>query len=493
MQESLYSTYMEELCAVTKTSDACSLLARAAQKCSGACFATTLLISVDGRTLVLIEPNQHANGLPVEIEIGNMEDPLCYCVQSAQSMFYMLQLGAVPKSINRLLERGQKMCRAVTLHPLIAPGKKVIGALVCFFEEDSKPDDKMEPLLLYGSAIIAGFQERTHFDQMMRGYETDLSRAGSKAVAERMPSDEILGISDAMQGIKKIVMKAAAADVPILITGETGTGKSLIANIIHKYSNRCNGPFTEINCGAISENLLESELFGHRKGSFSGATSDYPGLFRSAEGGTVFLDEIGEMPVHLQSVLLHVLQEHKVRPVGSTEVFPINVRIIAATNIDLEKAMQEGLFRRDLFHRIAVVAIDIPPLAERKEDIVPLSKMFFEHFCKKHHKNGLKMSQLFIDFLLSHDYEGNVRELSYLIERTVMLSEDMDIDNSLEGITSNVHMPSLNLDEYIKEKEKNFIESCFLMCNNDLNMCASVLGIHPRTLQRRFRKYGLNG
>jgi Nif-specific regulatory protein len=484
---------MEELCGATSTGDACTLLARKVGRSSGASFVAIFLLNFEGRTLVLVEPHKHANGQSIEIQIGNLEDPLCYCVQSGQPVYYTLKVGILPESINRFTEQMQRVYRSVIMHPLIAPGKKVIGVLVCFFEESSRTDVQLGAICLYGSAIIARFQEKAYVEQLVQNYENDISLISSKNNSQNIPSDEIVGISESIRSIKNIVIKSANTDVPILITGDTGTGKSLIAKVIHKYSNRCNGPFTEINCGAIPESLLESELFGHRKGSFSGATSDYPGLFRSADGGIVFLDEIGEMPVNLQSVLLHVLQEHKVRPVGSTEVFPVNVRIVAATNKNIEKAMQEGFFRRDLYHRLAVVRLAIPSLAERKEDIIPLARMFFKHFCQKHQKNTLKISQRFIEYLLSRNYEGNIRELSYIIERSVMLSEGIELDISFENRASNARMPFLHLDKYISTKEKEFIESCFLLCGNDLNLCATVLGVHQKTLLRRLRKYGMNG
>lgn len=494
MQEQFIPTLMMELCKAVEASDACSLLARAVAKHCGAWAVGVFLLDVEGRALVLTEPHRVGSAPAAEIKVDDLDDPLCYCVKTGNSVCYSPPAGMLPKSISQLANHSSEKCRGALVHPLIAPGKKMLGALICLFKEGRPENEiRIETLCLYGSAVIDRFLEKRRVEQIVLAYKEDILRMGEKRTAASIPSDEILGTSEAMQTVRTVVMKAAVTDAPILITGATGTGKSLVAKVVHKYSNRCNGPFTEINCGAIPESLLESELFGHRKGSFSGATSDYDGLFRSAEGGTVFLDEIAEMPFHLQSVLLHVLQEHKVRPVGSTEVYPVNVRIVAATNKDLEKAMQEGAFRRDLYHRIAVVAISIPPLAERKEDIIPLTKMFFKHFCQKYHRHDLKMSQELIEKLLYHDYEGNTRELSHVIERSVMLSEqfEMDVETGNWNVSHDKNI-EIGLEKYLQDQESKFIQTCFSLCNSDWNLCASVLGIHPKTLLRKFKKYDLH-
>ena len=493
MQDDGIPILMAEMCGAAEAGDASNLLARTVARHCGAWAVGVFLLDVEGRALIQTGPRQPENVPVARIMVDNLDDPLCYCVQTGKSVYYSPPAGLWPESVRQLAGDSSEKCTMALVHPLVAPGKKIIGGLICLFKEKrAKEEIQIEVLCLYGSAIVDSLLEKRRAEQVMQEYREDMHRMSAKRTST-IPDDAIVGISEVMRHVRNVVMKAAVTDASILVTGDTGTGKSLIAKVAHKYSNRCNGPFTEINCGAISETLLESELFGHKKGSFSGASSDYAGLFRSAEGGTVFLDEIAEMPVHLQSVLLHVLQEHKVRPIGSTEVFPIDVRIIAATNKNLEKAMQEGTFRRDLYHRIAVVAISIPPLAQRKEDIIPLANMFFKHFRQKYHRQDLKMTQAFIEKLLSHDYAGNTRELSSIVERSVMLSEEvaMDVDAGNSNGFYDRSM-SMNLEEYIRDKEKQFIRCCFSLYNGDWGLCANALGIHPKTLLRKVKKYGLH-
>src|SRR6266704_490059 len=202
-------------------------------------------------------------------------------------------------------------------------------------------------------------------------------------LGEELTVNELIGSSEAMQKVKEIIGKVAAADSPVLIEGESGTGKELVAAAIHRLSSRAKRPFIPVNCSAIPQDLLESEFFGHVRGAFSGAVSDALGLFRGADEGTIFLDEIAELPPPLQVKLLRVLQEMQVRPVGSTKAFPVDVRVIAATNRDLERAMTEGSFRQDLFYRLNVVRVTLPPLRERREDIPSLINHFLRRFNKR--------------------------------------------------------------------------------------------------------------
>ena len=220
-----------------------------------------------------------------------------------------------------------------------------------------------------------------------------------------------------MQRIFTIVRRAAPSDVPVLITGESGTGKGLVARAIHRYSGRQAGPFVSINCGAIPENLLESELFGHEKGSFTGAHMQRKGRIESAEGGVLFLDEIGELPLSLQVKLLHVLQEQRIVRVGGREEIAVNARVIAATNRDLSQAIQAGAFREDLFYRLQVVTIVVPPLRDRGEDIVLLAHAMLRQYGNELKKKIAGFTPQAIKAIEGHDWPGNVRELENRIKR----------------------------------------------------------------------------
>ena len=214
----------------------------------------------------------------------------------------------------------------------------------------------------------------------------------------------------------------ASSDVSVLIQGESGTGKELFAQALHQASTRKHQPFVAINCGAIPENLLESELFGHSKGAFTGAVNAHSGLFQSAEGGTLFLDEIGDMPLSLQVKVLRALQERVIRPVGSTQQIPINVRLISATHRNLQIEMQENRFREDLYYRINVVNLELPSLANRREDISLLAHLFLTRFSKSHHKNAKSFAPDALDSLIQAPWPGNIRQLQNVIEQTVVLA-----------------------------------------------------------------------
>jgi DNA-binding NtrC family response regulator len=308
---------------------------------------------------------------------------------------------------------------------------------------------------------------------------------------------ELMGFSARIQKVKETIGKVAPGDTAVLIEGESGTGKELVATAIHKSSGRSKGPFVPINCAAIPSDLIESELFGHQKGAFSGATSDSRGLFRSAHGGTVFLDEIGEMPMNLQPKLLRVLQEKEVRPVGSTQVHPIDVRIIAATNQNLEAAVQAGRFRQDLYFRLNVVRIEPPPLRHIKEDIPALVM----HCVRKlNHRFGRQISSIAPDAmaaLTAYDFPGNVRELENILERAYALGASgeikfADLPSLIKDFKSPV-VPSENISaSTLDDLERELIVTTLRTHLNDKEKAAQVLGLSERTLYRRLKKLGVN-
>jgi two-component system, NtrC family, response regulator AtoC len=307
--------------------------------------------------------------------------------------------------------------------------------------------------------------------------------------------------SDVMRQILGTVDQVAPFESSVLITGESGTGKELMAREIHLRSQRAEGPFVAINCGAMPEGLLESELFGHAKGAFTGASVEKPGLFEEADNGTLFLDEIGGMPASLQVKLLRVLDEDEIRRVGENFKRRTSVRILAATNEDLEKAIKTGTFREDLFYRLNVMRIHLPPLRERTEDIVPLVERFVEVF---NEKMGLKVRRINVEAqeaLLNCQWKGNVRELQNVVERSMILSSGDSIN--LEDLPADVRGASakapaiaadegtLSLKKTVKEMERSLIARALNRTGGNRSQAASLLEISYPSLLQKIKEYGL--
>lgn len=305
----------------------------------------------------------------------------------------------------------------------------------------------------------------------------------------------LLGKSQAMLEIFDLLERIAPAQSSVLITGESGTGKEVIARSIHQLSPRSQMPFIAVNCTAIPENLLESELFGHAKGSFTGADRNKKGLFQEAEGGTLFLDEIGDMDPSLQAKILRVLQERKIRPVGENRDIEINVRVLAATHKDLKKAIREGLFREDLFYRLNVIPVHVPPLRNRKEDIPLLIQSFLTKYSALNHSNVRSISAAALHLLIERPWPGNVRELENLIERLVVLCRNSQIDEtdipSLEtsGIEDFYGTMIQDLPTF-ENLEKRYMQYVLAKTGGKKDKTAQILGINRRTLYRKEREYG---
>ncbi|WP_456402713.1 sigma-54-dependent transcriptional regulator [Persephonella sp.] len=305
---------------------------------------------------------------------------------------------------------------------------------------------------------------------------------------------DIIAESPQMKSILETVKKIAPFDTTVLITGESGTGKEMIANFIHKNSLRSEKPFIAINCGAIPPDLLESELFGYKKGAFTGANTDKKGILEEAEGGTIFLDEIGELPLDLQVKLLRVLQENEIKPLGSNKPKKIDVRFIAATNRDLKKMIEEGKFREDLYYRINVIPIHIPPLRERKEDIIPLSSFFIQKYCSKYGLKLKKLSDEAVSKLMEYDFPGNVRELENIIERAVLTTEG-EVIKDLEIGVSKRYKPHFSLKPFKvakEEFEKNYLKNLLEYVGNNISKASDVSGITRAQLYRMLKKYNIN-
>jgi two-component system response regulator HydG len=322
-----------------------------------------------------------------------------------------------------------------------------------------------------------------------------------RVVAEKRGFEELIGASPAMQGLYELVERAAPSDASVLLTGESGTGKEVVARALHRRSQRSGGPFVAVNAAALPDNLLESELFGHAKGAFTDARSARDGLFVKASGGTLFLDEIGELPLPLQPKLLRALEEHRVRPVGSDDEVAVDVRILSATNRDLETAVEERRFREDLYYRINVIHIGVPPLRARGGDILLLAEHFLERFAAQSQKRSNGFTDAAAARLLEYPWPGNVRELSNSIERAVALSradhiDDSDLPDKVRAYqASHVLLSSRDPSELVslEEVERRYVERVVEATQGNKSEAARILGLDRKTLQRKLERYKVEG
>jgi two-component system response regulator PilR (NtrC family) len=315
---------------------------------------------------------------------------------------------------------------------------------------------------------------------------------------------DLLGKSAAMQRVFELAKKVAPTRTNVLITGESGTGKELVARALHFASTRAKAPFVAINCGAIPEALLESELFGHVKGSFTGATTDRQGLFLSADSGTLFLDEIGELAPSLQVKLLRVLQERRVKPVGGTQEREIDVRVVAATNRDLEGEVARGTFRQDLFYRLNVIEIRLPPLRHRREDIPMLVDHFVGKYSREHDKAVRGVSKAALAALCDYDFPGNIRELENLVERAIALESTGELQRdsfpalrtssrTLAAASASDELPAdgIDLDRVLGDLERDLLLKALRRSEGVRNAAARILGITFRSLRYRLAKHAI--
>ena len=323
-------------------------------------------------------------------------------------------------------------------------------------------------------------------------------------LGEQLRMSELVGVSRAMEAVKGMIVRVAPADSPVLIEGESGTGKELVAAAIHRLSVRASGPFITVNCSAVPSDLLESEFFGHVRGAFSGAVADTLGLFRSAHGGTIFLDEVAELTPALQVKLLRVLQEKDVRPVGSTRSYSVDTRVIAATNKSLDAAIKDGSLRQDLFYRLNVVRIHVPPLRERKPDVPALVTAFIRQFNQRFNREIKGIVSDAMAALLAYDFPGNVRELENLIERAYALGARDQIRladlPALGGPPRSEPAPAApaalaapgGMVPTLAQAERDLILRALEIHRNDRAKAARALGLSSRTLYRRLKEYGIS-
>lgn len=353
----------------------------------------------------------------------------------------------------------------------------------------AKPFDATELAALVGKALEK--QALALENQRLRARVSELN------------DTEVLGRSSAMRGVMDLVQRIANMRTTVLITGESGSGKERVARAVHDASDRRQKPFLVVNCGALPEALMESELFGHEKGAFTGAQAKHLGLFREANGGTVLLDEVGELPANLQVKLLRVLQERSVRAVGATQETPIDVRVLAATNRDVEADVSAGKFRQDLYYRLNVIRIELPPLRDRREDIPILAERFMRRFADEMSKEVNGFTPDAIRALSAYAFPGNVRELENMLERAVALAGSRiiglgDFPQELSGTAGApggtlLDLPELgcNLDEVVNEVERRLITASLERTGGVRTAAAKLLGISFRSMRYRLAKLGL--
>jgi len=350
------------------------------------------------------------------------------------------------------------------------------------FDYIAKPINPVEMSVLAGRAIKLSQLERD-YELLRRQMESETHKG------------TLIGQSQKIKQVFRLIDRVAGTLANVLITGESGSGKEGVARAIHTTSGRAQAPFVAINCSAIPENLLESELFGHRKGAFTGANENRMGLIEESSGGTLFLDEIGDMPLSLQSKLLRVLQEHKIKPVGSNEQIEVDLRIIAATHRDLKRAITEGTFREDLFFRLNVVPIVVPPLRDRIEDIPLLVEHFLTRACQRNGLANKRMSKAAVSKLMRLEWPGNVRELENAVERSVVLSERDTIEENEILTEGNVgHDKIRNIFSKLptlEELEREYLVHVLNETGNHKDRTAEILGINRKTLYRKEREFGL--
>ena len=323
-------------------------------------------------------------------------------------------------------------------------------------------------------------------------YELEIENNRLTQNQEKMPLSGIIAISPQMLKVCRTVEKVAPSDITTLLLGASGTGKERFARALHELSPRADRKLVAINCAAIPENLLESELFGYEKGAFTGATQSTPGKIEYADGGTLFLDEIGDLPLELQAKLLRFLQERVVERLGGRKEIPVDVRIVCATHQDISSNIQQGTFREDLYYRISEITIQIPPLKDRDGDALVLAKAFLSRFCEQYNKPVKSFDEESLSAFESYDWPGNVRELESRVKRAVIMSEGAQITaEDLELGSETAEQMPLNLKEVREECERKAIIRALGFCNDNISDASSLLGVTRPTLYNMLEKYGL--
>ena len=421
----------------------------------------------------LMEVAWHGSGEAEEhmAHLGKAEHPVCWMLVGYASGFMSYALG-------RNIYFVEQSCRAQGGRACTAVGK-----------DAASWGNELHAHLPYFSADDIQGKIRNLTDRLRQVTRALDANTRMLSTLERPPLVEVR--SPAFTRVIELATRIARFESSVLITGESGVGKEVVARLIHNRSPRAKGPFLAINCGALPETLLDSELFGHKAGAFTGAVSDHAGLFESAAGGSLFLDEVGEVSHATQVKLLRVLQEREIRRVGESRNRPIDVRVLAATNRNLEVSMAEGSFREDLYYRLRVVEVAIPPLRERKEDILPLARFFVERFKTRLKLPSLRLSADSIGYLTSYPWPGNVRELENAIEHAAILSRDgrLTPDFFPPGIIHRAARPGRTSGKLsLHDVEREHIEQVLRQTGGKLREAAAILGISTATLWRRRKR-----
>ena len=425
----------------------------------------------DGR--FLMEVAWHGSGEAEEhvAHLGKAAHPVCWMLAGYASGFMSYALG-------RNIYFVEQSCRAQGGRVCTAVGK-----------DAASWGGELHSQLVYFSADDIQGKIRSLTDRLRKVTRELDANTRKLSTLERPPLVEVR--SPAFTRVIELATRIARFDSSVLITGESGVGKEVVARLIHANSPRAKGPFLAINCGALPETLLDSELFGHKAGAFTGAVSDHAGLFESAAGGTLFLDEVGEVSHATQVKLLRVLQEREIRRVGESKNRPINVRVLAATNRNLEARMAQGAFREDLYYRLRVVEVAIPPLRERKEDILPLARFFVERFKTKLNLPALRLSAESIGYLSNYPWPGNVRELENAIEHAAVLTRDGRLTPELfpSGIVHRAARAGRSFGKRsLEDVEREHIDDVLRQTGGKLREAAEILGISTATLWRRRKR-----
>ena len=377
-------------------------------------------------------------------------------------------------------------------------GQDVVGALSAdrLFEEDVSLDEDVRLLSIIASMVAQAVRLRQTVEEERRRFLDENKRLQSE-LQERFRPANIIGSTSVMQAVYDLVAQVSSSDATVLIRGESGTGKELVAHAIHYNSRRASMPFVKVNCAALPESIVESELFGHEKGAFTGAIRERKGRFELADRGSIFLDEIGDLSPAVQVKILRVIQEREFERVGGGETIKVDVRILAATNRNLEHFVEAGAFRQDLYYRLNVFPIHIPPLRERKTDILLLADHFVEKYAKKNGKNVKRISTPAIDMLMAYHWPGNVRELENCIERAVLLSSDEVIHGhhlppTLQTADASGTRQWGSLDATLGNIERELIVEALKVSRGNMCKAAEALGITERVMGLRMRHYGID-
>jgi two-component system response regulator AtoC len=447
--------------------------------------ATTLIVDDDPNIRKVLKDLLEREGLDV-LTAANVDQALTLMAQHDLDLM-ITDLKMPGKSGMDLIALGRERKPATPIIMITAYGN--IEAAVAAIKQGAydfitKPFDENELL----NAIKKALGESQKNKELISAY--------FDSAEEALP--QVIGSTSSIQDVLRTVQKIAPTDSTVLIMGETGVGKELVARAVHLASRRRDQPFVKVNCAALPETLLESELFGYEKGAFTGATTSKPGRFELAHPGTIFLDEIGDMPLHLQAKLLNVLQDKAFERVGGVKTIKVDVRIVAATNQDLQAAVHFGKFRSDLFYRLNVVPISISPLRKRKDDLIPLTNYFMKKFVAKHQKKTTQVSPEVMASFSNYDWPGNIRELENVLERMVILSDadTIGVDQlppEIRGALSQVSAPTLRekVDTLSQMTEKQMIVEALNSTNQNRTKAAKLLGISRRTLQNKIKAYGL--